>query len=161
MSAPSATESPVVSDRIERSIQLAFPRSRVWKALTTVREFNVWFGVKLEGEFAAGQTTHGKSNSPKYAHVDFEMIVEEIRPETNFSYRWRPFAMEEGVDYSHEPRTLVAFTLTERDGGTLLTVTESGFDGIPIARRPLAFEMNTKGWGAQMVNIERYLTTNG
>ncbi len=158
MSSASATES--VSDRIERSIQLAFPRSRVWKALTTVSEFRVWFGMQLEGEFRVGQTTHGRSNSPKYAHVDIEFVVEEIKPETNFSYRWRPFAMEEGVDYSAEPRTLVAFTLEERDGGTLLSVVESGFDGIPAARRPLAFEMNTKGWGSQMLNIEKYLTSN-
>ncbi len=160
MSSASVSESNTVSDRIERSVQLAFPRSRVWTALTTVSEFRVWFGMQLEGEFRAGEAVHGRSHSPKYAHVDFEMLVEEITPETRFSYRWRPFAMDEGVDYSAEPRTLVAFTLEERDGGTLLSVVESGFDGIPASRRPLAFEMNTKGWGSQLLNIEKYLTAN-
>ena len=150
------TDTAVVT-QIEKSIQLNFPRHRVWQALTTAREFAAWFGVTLEGEFIAGQPTFGKFDNQKYAHVRFEVLVETITPETLFTYRWRPFAMDEGVDYSAEPRTLVAFTLEDRDGGTLLTVVESGFDGIPAARRVKAFEMNTQGWAGQMVRIEKYL----
>jgi uncharacterized protein YndB with AHSA1/START domain len=146
-----------VANQIEKSIQLQFPRHRVWRALTTAREFGAWFGVTLEGEFAAGQPIHGKHDNAKYAHIAFEVIVDTIRPETLFSYHWRPFAIEADVDYSAEPRTLVTFTLEDRDGGTLLTVVESGFDGIPAARRALAFEMDSKGWASQMVRIEKYL----
>ncbi len=146
-----------VSNQIEKSIQLHFPRHRVWRALTTAHEFGAWFGVKLEGEFTAGQPIQGKFDNAKYAHITFEVIVDTIRPETLFSYHWRPFAMEPDVDYSAEPRTLVSFTLEDRDGGTLLTVIESGFDGIPAARRAKAFEMDSQGWAAQMLRIEKYL----
>jgi hypothetical protein len=38
-------------------------------------------------------------------------------------------------------------------------VVESGFDGIPLARRAEAFRMNEQGWAAQIRNIERYVGT--
>jgi len=61
------------------------------------------------------------------------------------------------VDYSGEPTTLVEFRLEEAPGGTRLTVTESGFDRIPVSRRAEAFRMNDQGWAEQMKNIERYV----
>ena len=39
----------------------------------------------------------------------------------------------------------------------MLTVTESGFDQIPIERRAKAFAANEGGWAAQMKLIEKYL----
>ena len=147
----------IVPNQIEKSIQLKFPRQRVWRALTIASQFGAWFGVMFEGEFASGQPIQGKFKNAKYVHIAFEVIVESITPETLFSYWWRPFAIEADVDYSAEPRTLVSFTLEDRDGGTLLTVVESGFNGIPAARRAKAFEMDSQGWTAQMRNIEKYL----
>ncbi len=158
---PTATTMPTTTDRIEKSIQLASPTSRVWRALTTAREFGTWFRVKLDGEFVAGQPINGNITVPNYEHVMFDAIVNEIRPETHFSFWWRPYAIDASVDYSHEPRTLVAFTLEAVDGGTLLTVVESGFDGIPVARRELAFQMNDRGWAGQLKQIEKYLLAEG
>jgi hypothetical protein len=40
---------------------------------------------------------------------------------------------------------------------TMLTVVESGFDGIPLARRAEAFRMNDQGWQIQIRNIERHV----
>ena len=65
--------------------------------------------------------------------------------------------MEKDVDYSKEPTTLVAFELEEASGGTMLTVTESGFDRIPLERRAKAFAANEGGWTAQVKMIEKYL----
>ena len=62
------------------------------------------------------------------------------------------------IDYSAEPMTLVEFTLEEAEGGTALTIVESGFDRIPLARRAEAFRMNTEGWGGQIKNLERYVS---
>jgi len=47
--------------------------------------------------------------------------------------------------------------LTPVPEGTRLTVTETGFDRIPIARRAKAFEMNSHGWAQQMENIARHV----
>jgi len=145
------------TDRIEKSVVLRAPRERVWRALTDAQEFGAWFGVRLESTFAPGARVRGRITIPGYEHVTLEITVEKVEAERLFSYRWHPFAIDPGVDYSGEPTTLVEFRLEEVAGGTRLTVTESGFDQIPPARRAKAFEMNERGWAGQMVNIERHV----
>jgi hypothetical protein len=51
----------------------------------------------------------------------------------------------------------VEFRLEKSAKGTLLKVTESGFDKIPSGRRLEAFRMNENGWGQQLKNIESYV----
>jgi uncharacterized protein YndB with AHSA1/START domain len=144
-------------DRIEKSVVLKAPRSRVWRALSDAKEFGIWFGVKLEGAFTPGARVSGRITIPGYEHVTMDVTVERVEPEHLFSYRWHPYAIEPDVDYSGEPTTLVEFRLEEVEGGTRLTVVESGFDRIPEARRALAFRMNEGGWAAQIKNIERHV----
>jgi len=93
----------------------------------------------------------------EYDGLPVEILVEQMEPEKLFSFRWHPYAVERDVDYSAEPTTLVAFTLEEAADGVILTVTESGFDRIPLARRAKAFAANDEGWAAQMKLIEEYL----
>ncbi len=88
----------------------------------------------------------------------FEITVDRVEPERLFSFRWHPFAVDPAVDYSSEPTTLVVFELQEVEDGTLLTITESGFDGIPLARRAQAFTANEGGWTHQAKLIEKYLS---
>lgn len=151
------TASDRSTDRIEKQVRLSAPRARVWRALTNARQFGQWFGVELNGTIAPGATLRGCITSKGYEHLTMEIVVDAVQAETRFSFRWHPYAVEPGVDYSGEPTTLVVFTLEEVDGGTLLTVIESGFDRIPASRRIKAFEMNSKGWAAQMDNVKRYL----
>lgn len=145
------------TDRIEKSVFLRAPRSRVWRAIATAPEFGTWFGVKLEGAFAPGARVSGRITTPGYEHVIMEITIERVDPERLFSYRWHPHAVEPGVDYSGEPTTLVEFRLDEVAGGTKLTVIESGFDRIPALRRAEAFRMNDHGWAEQLRNIERHV----
>jgi uncharacterized protein YndB with AHSA1/START domain len=148
----------VNSDRIERQVQLKAPRSRVWRALSNAEEFGKWFGVALKGQtYAPGQRTRGQITHPGYEHLVFEVLVERMEPERLLSFRWHPYAIDPAVDYSKEPTTLVVFELNDTDGGTLLSVVESGFDNIPASRRDEAFRMNSGGWEAQMKNIAKHL----
>ena len=80
-----------------------------------------------------------------------------MEPEKLLSWRWHPAAVEANVDYSAEPTTLVVFELKDAEGGTLLSVVESGFDDIPPQRRLDAFRMNSGGWDEQMKNIEKHV----
>ena len=73
-------------------------------------------------------------------------------------WRWHPAPIDTAVDYSNEPTTLVTFTLEETPDGTRLTVVESGFDRIPLARRAEAFRMNDGGWTEQLQNIARHVS---
>ena len=144
-------------DRIEKQIGLLAPRARVWRALTDYREFSAWFGVRLESPFLPGQPSRGQITYPGYEHLVMEVVVQQVEPEYLFSYTWHPYAITPDVDYSQEPPTLVEFRLVEMAGGTRLTLTESGFEKIPPARRAEAFRMNEGGWTEQLKNIERHV----
>lgn len=146
-----------MNDRIEKRIELKAPVSRVWKALTSHEEFGEWFRVKLEGPFVPGQTSRGRITHPGYEHVRWEAVVKEMTPEKIFSFTWHPYAVDPKIDYSKETPTLVEFRLQPTDQGTLLVVTESGFDKIPAHRQIEALRMNDGGWTEQMKNIERYV----
>ncbi len=147
-----------MENRIEKSIELKAPISKVWIALTDYHKFGEWFRVKIEGPFVAGQVSHGQITFPGYEHIKWEAVIQKIEPENYFSYTWHPFAVDPKVDYSKEPSTLVEFKLSDIPGGTLLTVTESGFENIPSGRRLEAFRMNDGGWAEQMKNIQKYVT---
>src|SRR5678816_1711698 len=144
-------ETPATSgtDRIEKSLELRAPRSRVWRAIATASEFGTWFGVNLDGEFAQGATVRGKILNPAYEHIKVEMQVQRIDPERYFAYRWHPYANDPKVDYSSEPTTLVEFFLEESEDRTNLKIVESGFDKLPANRRDEAFRMNEGGWNGQ------------
>lgn len=147
------------TDRIERSIDMKAPRARVWRALADPTEFGSWFGVNLAGQaFVPGRQVGGHITHPGYEHLQFEALVERVEAERLLSFYWHPYGIDSKVDYTQEEPTLVTFTLQDTaDGGTRLTVVESGFDKVPAARREEAFRMNSQGWDAQVGNIARHV----
>lgn len=142
------------TDRIERQVVLRAPRSRVWKALTDYREFGAWFQARLDTPFVAGQPISGQMTYPGYEHLRFDGMVEQMVPESFFSFRWQP-----GADPKPgEPQTLVEFTLEEVAEGTRLTLVESGFDRFPPERRAQVVRDNDGGWDEQLENIARHVS---
>lgn len=144
--------------RIEKRIELKTPVSRVWKALTDYREFGEWFRVKLEGPFVVGQVARGNITYPGYEHYKWEAVVKKMETERLFSFTWHPYAVDLSVDYSKETPTLVEFRLEKTATGTLLILTESGFENVPAHRRDEALRMNDGGWTEQMTNIEKHVS---
>lgn len=169
-----------MSNYIEKHIELNAPISKVWHALTDYKKFGEWFGVNLQNPFIEGKESEGNITDPaclkaaraanngeeseenlhnlENGPLKFKISVQKIEPEHYFSYTWHPYAIDIGYDYSKEIPTLVEFKLKQIPGGTLLTVTESGFDKIPSNRREAAFRMNDGGWTEQMKRIERYVS---
>ena len=146
-----------MTDRIEKSIEINAPVSRVWRALTDHRAFGQWFRVRLDGPFVAGEASHGQITHPGYEHVRWTAVVQKIEPERLLSFTWHPYAIDPKQDYSAEPQTLIEFTLEKTATGTLLRLVESGFDTLPEKRRFDAFRMNERGWSQQMENIARHV----
>jgi uncharacterized protein YndB with AHSA1/START domain len=156
------------TDRIEKKILLRAPKNRVWRALSDSTEFGTWFGVKFDGPFAPGASMRGvmvttavdpevaKAQAP-YKGMPFDITIEQMEPERLFSFRWHPYAIDPAVDYSAEPTTLVVFTLEEVADSVMLTVAESGFDRIPLARRAKAFSANEGGWAIMVKVLEKYV----
>ncbi|HEY6293600.1 MAG TPA: SRPBCC family protein [Terriglobia bacterium] len=145
-------------DRIEKRIELKALVSGVWRALTDYREFGEWFRVKLDGPFVPGQISRGQITYPGYEHVRWEAVVQKMEPERLFSFTWHPYSVDPKMDYSQEAPTLVEFRLEKTASGTLLLLTESGFDQIASDRRLEAFRMNDGGWAQQMKSIESYVS---
>jgi uncharacterized protein YndB with AHSA1/START domain len=155
------------TDRIEKRVLLRAPLDRVWRAISDAEEFGRWFGVRFDGPFVAGASVTGAITG---ATVDDEVAKRQephagakstwqivaIEPRRRFAYRWHPFAVDPNVDYDREPTTLVEFALSETPDGVLLTITESGFDAIPEARRSASFDANAEGWGIQADLVRRY-----
>ena len=154
---PITTAPSASTDRIEKQVVFDVPRSRVWRALTDVSQFNAWFGVQLSSPFSPGAAVSGKLTFKGYDHLTLTIWIETMEPERLFSFRWHPYAVDETMDYSAEPTTLITFTLEDAPGGTRLTIVESGFDAIPESRRAKAFAMNTGGWNGQAENLRKFL----
>lgn len=160
------------SDRIEKTTVLRAAPARVWRAISDAREFGTWFGVELDGPFRADTRVRGrivptqvdpevaKSQEP-YRGMEFDCFVERVEPMRLLSFRWHPGAVDPALDYDKEPTTLVVFELEEVAGGTKLTITESGFDAIPLERRAKVFAENEGGWAEQMKLVEKYLAGSG
>jgi uncharacterized protein YndB with AHSA1/START domain len=146
-----------VENCVEKRMELKASVARVWRALTDHREFGEWFRVKLDGPFVPGEISRGHITYPGYEHVKWEAVVQKMEPERLFSFTWHPYAVDPKIDYSSETPTLVEFRLEKIPNGTLLLLTESGFEKIPSERRLEAFRSNDGGWTEQMKNIESHV----
>jgi uncharacterized protein YndB with AHSA1/START domain len=145
-----------MTDRIEKSIAIAAPVERVWRALTDHEEFGAWFRVKLDGPFELGELSRGYMTYPGYEHLKWEARVVAMDEPRLFAFTWHPYAVDPGKDYSAEPPTRVEFRLEPAGEGTELKVIESGFDSIPAERREEALRMNTGGWEQQVKNVKAH-----
>lgn len=147
------------TDRIEKQIELKAPVSRVWRALTDHREFGQWFRATLEQPFVPGERSRGNMTYPGYEHLKLVMIVEKMEPERHFSFFWHPFEIDPAKEgTAEELLNRVEFRLEKTSTGTLLRLTESGFDKLPADRREAAFRSNDGGWSEQMQNIEKHVS---
>ncbi len=156
------------TDRIEKRVVLRAPLDRVWRAISDAEEFGRWFGVRFDGPFVAGTSVTAaitpttvddevaKRQEP-HAGVKSTWQIVAIEPRRRFAYRWHPFPIDPGADHEREPTTLVEFVLSETPDGVLLTITESGFDALPEARRSASFDANAEGWAIQTGLVRRYL----
>jgi uncharacterized protein YndB with AHSA1/START domain len=159
------------TDRIEKQVVLRAPLDRVWRAISDAGEFGRWFGVRFDGPFVEGAAVTAAiaptivddevaKRQEAHAGAKSTWQIVAVEPQRRFAYRWHPFAVdpdpESQQDFDREPTTLVEFTLSETDDGVLLTITESGFDAIPEARRSASFEANAEGWAIQTELVRRY-----
>jgi uncharacterized protein YndB with AHSA1/START domain len=155
-----------MSDKIEKTTTLKAPLAKVWSAISDSAAFGTWFGMTLEGPFVEGQAVAGKiaktqvddevaKQQEDYVGMRCDLLIERIVPLKLFAFRWHPGADPEVGP--NAPTTLVTFELEEVAGGTRLTITESGFDALPLERRAKAFAENEGGWQAQLGLIAKYL----
>jgi uncharacterized protein YndB with AHSA1/START domain len=91
---------------------------------------------------------------PGYEGIEFFVTIDRVEPERLLTWRWHPGSEKPPAG---EQPTLVEFHLADEDGGTRVTVIETGFDQLSAARRAKAFEENSQGWTEQMAALAKHV----
>jgi len=141
----------MATDRIEREIFINAPQDRVWAVLTEAGHVAHWFGDSAQvdlrpgGRMVFGWTEHGNHHA----------VVERVEPPGFFSYRWGHGA---DVEPAAGNSTLVEFTLTPADSGTMLRVVETGFASLDASdeEKGTAVKENTEGWASELGELQQY-----
>jgi len=143
--------------RIERTIEVNAAPDRVWRALTNAEELSAWFQVKIEGPIAPGTEVWMTSTHPEHAGQRFLVRFTEMTAPRRLVWEWHPGEVDPGVDYAREPRTTVTFTLEPSERGTRLSLSETGFDAISLARRAKVYRDNSQGWAMVLDWLQAYV----
>lgn len=147
------TNQPSVIDgfTVTRTIQIAAPIEKVWVAITEAEHLAQWFPQKAELEpIAVGG--HGAFTFEGYG--TFPVVVESVDPLRSISYRWgNDNAKAIPLDEAHS--TVFTFTLEAIEGGTQLTVVETGFETLSDPQGSL--EGNRGGWNHELDELVAYL----
>ena len=144
-------------DRVEKVVVLAAPVARVWRAITDHVEFGKWFRVRLDSPFEVGATTTGRMTYPGHEDVKWESLTEQLDHERMFAFSWSPSAIDPDTEYERGAKIRVEFRLEPVEGGSRLTITESGFQQFPETKRLEVLRSNTEGWNIQAKNIAAYV----
>ncbi len=136
-------------DRIERTLDLVHPPTKVWAALTTAEGLGTWFGNEATVDLRPGgmvelRWTEGGSAT---------MRVERVEEPTVFAFTWGLHGLPE----DDPRRTYVEFTLEPVGSGTKLRVVESGFAQLPADSHDKAFGGNVEGWQRELGELVAYL----
>ena len=138
-------------DRIERTIHLGRTPQEVWPALTTAEGLSAWFSEQATIDLRPGgalELTWSDAHNPV-------MRVERVEPVSVFGFTWPMDARSEG----DAQRTYVEFTLEPHDGGTRLTVVESGFAQLPGDAYGPTYASHTDGWQSELDELIAYLAS--
>jgi uncharacterized protein YndB with AHSA1/START domain len=144
------------NDSITRDIQIDADPQRVWDALSDATAFGEWFRVKLDGPFVVGETTTGKMIYPGHEGVPWTSVTEVMEPPKRLVFRWPD--CPPGEDAGPDTVWLtVEFALQPKDGGTLVTIAETGFAALPADRHVSMLRDNAEGWEIQTANLKRHV----
>lgn len=145
-------------DRVEKSLDVRAPRSRVWRAISDAREFGTWFGLgeplELQGTFEPGGRILVRWAGRR--EPELFCTIERVEPERLLAFRWVPYEIADGDDPARHPTTLIEMRLADCDIGTRLTISESGFAALP-ADKQYKRDQNGMGWAIQLQSIAQHL----
>jgi len=144
------TNQPAIVDEgalsVRRSIRIAASQAKVWEAVTVPEHISRWFGqTELDGQGAGATGTMGWPG-----RQPIPLRVEAIEPQRMVAYRWNnddaSSVIPEAFDAASS--TIFTFTLEPADGGTQLTVEETGFEATSDARENLS--RHQQGWTSEL-----------
>lgn len=149
-----------MQDRIEKQIQLKAAPARVWRALSDPREFGQWFRAEVKGELRAGAVVGCRSLYPGTEHMRWEMRIVSLEEGRRLVWEWPAF---DPAAFPNDPasdaKLRVEIVLEPVDGGTRLTLVESGFAALPAGPGLAVWQRNEGGWTMQLGNIASHVAS--
>ena len=135
---------------VERSIWIAAPRERVWRAISDPEQIQEWFspGTRWSG---TGLEVGGRLFvlNPETGAEMYTQVIEALEP----PYRLVTRSMPEPPDTVH----VTTWQLEEENGGTRLMLTHSGYELEPVEARANNMEQNAFGFGMMLENMAAYI----
>ncbi|NEM90867.1 SRPBCC family protein [Galbitalea soli] len=137
---------------VRRTVTIAAPASKVWAAVTEPEHIVKWFG---QGAQLDGLSVGSRGSLRFDGYGEFPMRIEAIDPERMIAYRWGNdnASPVDPLDDAHS--TVFRFTLEPVDGGTRLTVVETGFG--TLSDPAASMESNRGGWDWELDELVAYL----
>jgi uncharacterized protein YndB with AHSA1/START domain len=140
---PSVVDQDALS--VRRTILISAPVEKVWSAVTEPEHISRWFGrASFDG---AGVGTRGTLT---FGDRRIPLRVEAMVEPTTVTYRWGNddalAVLPDEVDDEHS--TVFTFTLDPVEGGTRLTVVETGFETTSAPAENL--EDHRGGWDSEL-----------
>jgi uncharacterized protein (TIGR02246 family) len=137
---------------VERTIWIAAPRERAWRAVTEPEQLNRWYATYYHWHIPALQVGATVKFYNKDDETDMQLAtIEVVDPPRQFTLRWQP-------DREYPAMTLVTtFRLKEENGGTSVTISESGYEAMPAEARQRWLEAVGQGYSMSVENLKAHV----
>jgi uncharacterized protein YndB with AHSA1/START domain len=132
---------------VERSIWIKAPRERVWRAVTDAQQIQQWWGDYWEIPTlqVGGTVKFGTKDDPMLA------TIAVLNPPREFTIQWPP------QPQYHSIAMFTRYILEEENGGTRISVSETGFEALPDDIRQQRIDSTTQGYTTVLANLKTYL----
>lgn len=139
---------------IERVMTFPVPLTKVWAAIGTPEGISQWFSDRAEFEAAPDQPI--LLDWDEYGKVPG--LIERSNPPHEFAFRWKAYGGRDTDQLTTENSTLITFTLEEIDGGTRLTMRETGFATLASELHGVSRPEHVRGWEVELGELATYLS---
>ena len=144
-----------MQDKIQREITIKATKQRIYDAIADPEQVVLWFPNTVEGGYKVGDRPilgfgeHGKN----------QIYIVDAKPHDYFAYRWVPGSNHFMGDVLTVANTLVEFRIEEQSNGMCkVTMTESGFAGLPVEIAEDSFKQNSGGWDFMLGRLEKHFS---
>lgn len=132
---------------VVRTIWIQAPQERVWQAVTEAEQLSLWYAPGSPWEIPSlreGATLYFH-HTPNEHHSGTEITtmaatIEVVDSPNRFAMRW--------VD---EPTMVTTFLLSAENGGTRVTITETGYETKEQA------QVTEEGYGMSLENLDAHI----
>jgi uncharacterized protein YndB with AHSA1/START domain len=132
---------------VERNIWINAPRERVWQAITDDKQIQQWWGDywSIPALQVGATIEFGDADDPMHA------TIAVLDPPSQFTIQWPP------QEQYHNIEILTIFRLAEENGGTRVSVTETGFEALPDDIRQKRYDSTGEGYTTVLADLKALL----